>query len=72
MFLGVAKKSVDKILKLMNASGPTEAAVKGDMENIKEKKVAKVDPFIAEIPSHLEKHFSLLLLSEGFRKESCV
>jgi len=56
MFLGDAKKSVDKILGLLNASAPQGgSAMKGDVENVKQKKVVKVDPFIADIPSLLEK-----------------
>ena len=53
MFLGDAKKSLEKLLGLI---GDSKAAVAGgDIENAKAKvKEEKVDPFFAEIPKLLE------------------
>jgi NAD(P) transhydrogenase len=55
MFLGDAKKSLEKLLGLM---GETEEVAKsaGDIESVK-KKVVKVDPFFAQIPELQQKAF---------------
>ena len=55
MFLGDAKKSLEKLLGLL---GETEEVAKsiGDIESA-EKKVVKVDPFFSKIPELQQKTF---------------
>ena len=65
MFLGDAKKSIEKLLGLLGTDDSAEKAKDADIENAKKKKVVKVDPFFAQIPELQKKAF----LKVGICKE---
>lgn len=65
MFLGDAKKSIEKLLGLLGTDDSAEKGKDADIENAKKKKVVKVDPFFAQIPELQKKAF----LKVGICKE---
>lgn len=66
MFLGDAKKSIEKLLGLLGDTKGDSKAITGDIETAKKVKEEKVDPFFAQITDLQKKTF----LRVGICKES--